>query len=1564
MSSGKSHDDEVEIDGVRYSYRCDICWQELDETDIQFKPCHRCHLQVCLFCFNKHTNQKTLSSKTCPKCREPIDVDAIMKQTARSDKNAVAKKLLSNKRKKRKKGKETVPHGHSHNHNAGHSHMASGGGGGRDHHHAMDIDEEVPKSDWKQYLKGRFISRDSIIVGPVIAKFNNEEAINDNFKAYGHITRINMWDDESAHIMYDKQYFADALVEKIQDVAVRYQGQFGLMNAKYHFRRPCEEFMDPDRRCPMQCRKFHGPYYKIDFIPLDCYLDEEQREEWIEQRRKRVAGIVKTRYKKFRKKFMDGTPLPITGDKLPGVHEYRVERDCDGNYKYTMATPRDTRMERDDANAHHQTNSNEYTEKGVVGNGRKEGQRSTTTEYQSGSPRHSDHSYVDGNKRSASKEETLRQHMQTRPNQPMPPIRPPPDPPLVIEATIHQQCAHGMTNGMRYRVKDEMIGAYSQNGNGNGNGNGNRTRPPMHTTSGQMRPFMQRPRDTNERIQRTRSDETSKMSKKLSMRSTHSETEVLSTNSNSKRNGMRSAVSTHDRNDHGSVRSIYSNGGHSPPYCAVAKQIPRGQLQHDQQRESKNSYAELVRIQTEKHSPQKTHHGALPTNNALKAPMMANESKPTIIGHPPPPDPKRQKAMREAFARHGLNAMHPLANHEIHGFHRGQHVVHHHTYHHQWDLGNLGHYPMAMGMHHNASSAVFNRNNIAPNQLRSVHPLKFGSSGSAPGGSTNTRTSRRVGSSSTKSTLNASAPAYVPPSTSTSTSQQFEAAPVHSHDESTGAGVTMPKVSRFKMPKIGSNSNRNLRDFDIRNLGPLIADSDILDRDVHRDYVYDFGAALNESHLDLNGGARSDDSMTKTMAMDVGAEKVEKGEVKEVVIGDGGDGHGVHCGLKEFEHSLKSELQSLEIAENNEQISDDREDGCYTASSEEWSGDDDEYPNLNGLNSAKWTQEMLWSEVCHIAAASESTAMRRDDDRWQSVRGILKSKLSLTDCNWVDLRDSSLMKKIEARFRSEYKVEFGDNAVGRAPGGDDDDGQSIKRMLDRLSLRTTAAKEFANLEYGGYSVVDVEVLIGDVRNEITNLLTKSTSTASPESSNVEIAELGQILSVYQWWIDGKGAMRTPKMAHSHLIDSNHDYDQEIDEEEGIKQLFGVRVTVKEDEDDEVLIDGGDAIHCLNGHDLDHDHGMEREDDVLSDHDRMMDSNGGKAVDFYSRLLEEAQQNAMEEDGDIDAPHRRDHFDFRRRPTNLVMDYIGCCHDEFGTVPLSPNHELCKNEVKMEDGTGCKVGFGQNQNGNLNENGIGIGNEEDDEEALYDYEYSDESEVRSFEKHDDDTDSDQGHDDDERADVKASEPNDVFDLIANSIALVQCTELKEEEEADHRERDDDQSANDEFKNGTNTMNTSRPSPPMHPPPADGATVFGCDGGSKNGNGTAVLAQNGMDPTESAFFSRVHSPPPRHRGIHDEAVLPPVHVVSGTASIDGIQLFANHERISNDENTNENHHYYNARYPPRRGRYSRSVESGKGAYYRPKNQYHRNSQTATKMEWKRKEKKIEHKIKVGM
>merc|ERR1712048_1210333 len=60
--------------------------------------------------------------------------------------------------------------------------------------------------------------------------------------------------------------------------------------------------------------KFHGPYFKLEFILLDTYLDEEKREVWTRDRQKHVGNIVKARYKKFRKKFMDGICLPVTDD--------------------------------------------------------------------------------------------------------------------------------------------------------------------------------------------------------------------------------------------------------------------------------------------------------------------------------------------------------------------------------------------------------------------------------------------------------------------------------------------------------------------------------------------------------------------------------------------------------------------------------------------------------------------------------------------------------------------------------------------------------------------------------------------------------------------------------------------------------------------------------------------------------------------------------------------------------------------------------------------------------------------------------------------------------------------------------------------------------------------------------------------------------------------------------------------------------------------------------------------------------------------------------------------------
>merc|ERR1712217_423796 len=97
-----------------------------------------------------------------------------------------------------------------------------------------------------------------------------------------------------------------------------------------------------------------------------------------------------------------------------------------------------------------------------------------------------------------------------------------------------------------------------------------------------------------------------------------------------------------------------------------------------------------------------------------------------------------------------------------------------------------------------------------------------------------------------------------------------------------------------------------------------------------------------------------------------------------------------------------------------------------------------------------------------------------------------------------------------------------------------------------------------------------------------------------------------------------------------------------------------------------------------------------------------------------------------------------------------------------------------------------------------------------------------------------------------------------------------------------------------------------------------------------------------------------------GITEEATSSPLIAMD----VDGLQMFTNHERNDDENNLNENHHsYYNARYPPRRGRYSRNMDHGvnaKVAYYWPKHQYQWNNKGQTM--WKRKEKKIEHQIKV--
>merc|ERR1712129_687014 len=92
---------------------------------------------------------------------------------------------------------------------------------------------------------------------------------------------------------------------------------------------------------------------------------------------------------------------------------------------------------------------------------------------------------------------------------------------------------------------------------------------------------------------------------------------------------------------------------------------------------------------------------------------------------------------------------------------------------------------------------------------------------------------------------------------------------------------------------------------------------------------------------------------------------------------------------------------------------------------------------------------------------------------------------------------------------------------------------------------------------------------------------------------------------------------------------------------------------------------------------------------------------------------------------------------------------------------------------------------------------------------------------------------------------------------------------------------------------------------------------------------------IDPTASPIFSRVNSPPPRHRNKLKE--------------VD--HLYLNEEPKNNqeaEENENIQKNYYNARYPPRRGRYGRNMDVGNTGFYRP-----RMPLIKKKMEWKRKE-----------
>merc|ERR1712228_1093326 len=161
-------------------------------------------------------------------------------------------------------------------------------------------------------------------------------------------------------------------------------------------------------------------------------------------------------------------------------------------------------------------------------------------------------------------------------------------------------------------------------------------------------------------------------------------------------------------------------------------------------------------------------------------------------------------------------------------------------------------------------------------------------------------------------------------------------------------------------------------------------------------------------------------------------------------------------------------------------------------------------------------------------------------------------------------------------------------------------------------------------------------------------LTQNTKSVPSQYDTTIIAELGQILNIYQSWIDlKKKRTETKKIEETEPMDVVIEDDD--NEQDGIKELFGDQLSLKDDKSD-----------------------------------------------FYSRLLDEVKQKAMDDHND------HDYYDDNERehnPKDLVMDYIGL------DMPNETNNKEKEEQISTK----------------MSEN---VQMEEDD---LYDYEYSDDSE---------------------------------------------------------------------------------------------------------------------------------------------------------------------------------------------------------------------------------------------
>eukprot|EP01084_Bolivina_argentea_P102006 182817_1 len=328
--------------------------------------------------------------------------------------------------------------------------------------------------------------------------------------------------------------------------------------------------------------------------------------------------------------------------------------------------------------------------------------------------------------------------------------------------------------------------------------------------------------------------------------------------------------------------------------------------------------------------------------------------------------------------------------------------------------------------------------------------------------------------------------------------------------------------------------------------------------------------------------------------------------------------------------------------------------------------------------------------------------------------------MSFADWNYV--KQIKLVKKVKAKFRMEFETENCD--------------EMMSNLLVKQCFRTKEAKGFANLVFDECGVIDLDLRISDIRNYMTDLLTQNTAAVPSQYDTTIIAELGQILNVYQAWIDGKNsAKKTEKeleKTDGKLMENAAQEEDEVlnEEDQHIKDmmelqdpLFGVPFQLHHEETESF------GAHNSNDHES----------------------------DFYSRLLDEVQQKAVFE-----------HDDAHANPKDLVMDYIG-----FDSYKEQTNDDEKQKDVDKE----AKEVEKQEKKEK----------EYDDDDALYDYEYSDDTEEeeqieKANEKEDEDAALYQYDDDDDEEDMKQDQKN------GNGAIFSRChspppRHRKEEEEED-------------------------------------------------------------------------------------------------------------------------------------------------------------------------------------